>query len=545
MEILQTIHVSGKTLTYVSQQLIGDTDTLTIGFTFDADDTVWGDLKKSVVLYRDGLKYHLELDEENKVVVPRCVNQAKAFMVSLRGDMYGLTTNTITIKVEKTLNLEDAVTEYDEKDFISVMFEKLRVFDSTKIDTVEYIDNNLSFYANGELLFNFEITGGGGASYVLPTMSSTVKGGAKAGNNLVVVGETLNVTGVLLSETDPTVPDWAKNATKPIYNKAEVGLGNVDNTSDANKPVSTAQLAALNLKINSSLMAVPNGVATLDSSGFVPSSQLPSYVDDVLDGYLFEGAFYSDVAHTILISAMGGKIYLELTTNKAYRWSGSLYVVIPDSLALGEITGTAYDGLKGKTVTDALAAHLISNTAHAIATTSTNGFMSAASVTKLNGIATNANNYSLTNALLSDVLVAATEETVFAEDDTVSFTDTSATNATKKISFANLKLAFKAFFDTLYTKVITGVDIADAATLSVTLQPNTPARIATLTTCTSLTINLTAGNWWDEYRVIFKTGATAPSITLPASIEWADGTPPTFAANKKYEISVVDNFWRV
>jgi hypothetical protein len=52
----------------------------------------------------------------------------------------------------------------------------------------------------------------------------------------------------LQSETDPTVPAWAKTPSKPSYTKAEVGLGNVDNTSDANKPVSTAQQAALDLK---------------------------------------------------------------------------------------------------------------------------------------------------------------------------------------------------------------------------------------------------------------------------------------------------------
>ena len=47
------------------------------------------------------------------------------------------------------------------------------------------------------------------------------------------------------TETDPTVPAWAKASTKPSYTKSEVGLGNVDNTSDMDKPVSTAQKAAI------------------------------------------------------------------------------------------------------------------------------------------------------------------------------------------------------------------------------------------------------------------------------------------------------------
>lgn len=54
------------------------------------------------------------------------------------------------------------------------------------------------------------------------------------------------------TETDPTVPAWAKAATKPSYTKSEVGLGNVDNTADSAKPVSTAQQTALNGKANTS-----------------------------------------------------------------------------------------------------------------------------------------------------------------------------------------------------------------------------------------------------------------------------------------------------
>ena len=57
--------------------------------------------------------------------------------------------------------------------------------------------------------------------------------------------------------------------------KADVGLGNVDNTSDANKPVSTAQQTALNLKQDTSAKGAANGYASLDSGGKVPAAQLP------------------------------------------------------------------------------------------------------------------------------------------------------------------------------------------------------------------------------------------------------------------------------
>lgn len=82
-----------------------------------------------------------------------------------------------------------------------------------------------------------------------------------------------------------------------------------------------------------------NGIATLDESGKVPSSQLPSYVDDVVE-YGNKSKFPT--------TGESGKIYLDMETNKSYRWGGTSYVEISSSLALGETTGTAYDGAKGK-----------------------------------------------------------------------------------------------------------------------------------------------------------------------------------------------------
>lgn len=101
--------------------------------------------------------------------------------------------------------------------------------------------------------------------------------------------------------------------------KAAVGLGNVDNTSDANKPVSSAQQTALNGKINTSEKGAANGVATLGADGKVPTAQLPSYVDDVLE-FANLAAFPG--------TGESGKIYIALDTNKQYRWSGSAYVHI-------------------------------------------------------------------------------------------------------------------------------------------------------------------------------------------------------------------------
>lgn len=92
-----------------------------------------------------------------------------------------------------------------------------------------------------------------------------------------------------------------------------------------------------------------------DSAGNkkIPSSYLPSYVDDVLEGYLYNSKFYEDTAHTKEITAEAGKIYTDLSTNKIYRWSGTQYTVISDTIATGTTTGTAYDGAKGASLEEA------------------------------------------------------------------------------------------------------------------------------------------------------------------------------------------------
>lgn len=89
---------------------------------------------------------------------------------------------------------------------------------------------------------------------------------------------------------------------------------------------------------------VNGGIATLDNNGKIPSSQLPSYVDDIIEGYLYEGAFYSDNLHTELITGESGKIYTDLATSTTYRWSGSMYVQIKGDLVIGENQGNAADG---------------------------------------------------------------------------------------------------------------------------------------------------------------------------------------------------------
>lgn len=97
---------------------------------------------------------------------------------------------------------------------------------------------------------------------------------------------------------------------------------------------------------------VAGGFASLDGTGKVPAAQLPSYVDDVLEGYVSDGKFYSDEGKQDEVPLESGKIYVDLGTNKTYRYSGTQLTEISASLALGETASTAFAGDKGKTAYD-------------------------------------------------------------------------------------------------------------------------------------------------------------------------------------------------
>lgn len=144
-------------------------------------------------------------------------------------------------------------------------------------------------------------------------------------------GEKLSAALGKLARAVRSLMEHLANTANPHgVTKSQVGLGNV--TNDA--------------QVKRSEMGKAGGVATLDGTGQVPASQLPSFVDDVLE-YASKSAF----------PARGetGKIYVALDTNLTWRWSGSAYVEISKSLALGETSSTAYPGDKGKTLAADLA----------------------------------------------------------------------------------------------------------------------------------------------------------------------------------------------
>ena len=145
-----------------------------------------------------------------------------------------------------------------------------------------------------------------------------------AGNGLTLSGTTFSLP-VTTSGTGNVVTGISQTA-----NGITVNLGSMPTSSDLATYIPLSQKGAA------------NGVAVLDGSGQVPASQLPSYVDDVLEGYykVADGKFYKEAAYTTLIAGETGKIYVSLDTNKTYRWTGTTFVYI---------TSGAVDSVNGLT----------------------------------------------------------------------------------------------------------------------------------------------------------------------------------------------------
>lgn len=146
-------------------------------------------------------------------------------------------------------------------------------------------------------------------------------------------------TAVVLNTTLPNLPGVGGEYTKvQVNNKGQVTGGGKLGFSDL-PPISADQVGAIPM----TQKGTADGVASLDSSGKVPASQLPGFVDDVRE---------FDNREAFPGTGEDGVIYIANDTNQTYRWGGSDYVPIGSDLALGETSSTAYPGDKGKTAYD-------------------------------------------------------------------------------------------------------------------------------------------------------------------------------------------------
>jgi len=178
------------------------------------------------------------------------------------------------------------------------------------------------------------VTGTGG---IVKTADLTTTDVTATGNATSFVTAVTQDSKGKITATKSTVP--TADATTAGITKLYTGTGSNTDGAMSQAAVNTA-LAG---KLDTTLKGAANGLAELDADGKVPSSQLPSYVDDVIE--------VDDYAH-LPTTGEAGKIYVTKDDNKTYRWTGTAYAQIKGDLALGETSSTAYRGDHGKTAYD-------------------------------------------------------------------------------------------------------------------------------------------------------------------------------------------------
>ena len=141
-------------------------------------------------------------------------------------------------------------------------------------------------------------------AYLHSTTPSANDNSTKVATTAYVDAAIPDTSSFITTETDPTVPSWAKASSKPTYSASEVGA------------------------VATSAVGANSGVAPLNASGKIDSTYLPSYVDDVIEGYYYNSKFYTTSAHTTEITGETGKIFVDLSTNKTYRYGGSSFTEI-------------------------------------------------------------------------------------------------------------------------------------------------------------------------------------------------------------------------
>ena len=268
-----------------------------------------------------------------------------------------------------------------------------------------------------------------------------------------------------------------------------------------------------------------NGFASLDANGTVPANQLPSYVDDIIDVYatydksatgeLTNIKLYSDAAHQNAITGEAGKIYINITNGEPpyqFRWTGTIFArADAQVLILGQITGTAFDGGRGKELEDQVASLKANGASHFYNNTY------QASTVRLNfkcwfGNGNVQNHYSQITA------ATASQAGVMTAADKVKL-DTTLPNqiATETTNRTNADNAITAKINSFPDHIL-GRDLENSGNL-----------INLITSATKLTL----GYWWTERKEdgSFQVNETQHTFDIPAATQTLAGVMT--AADKK------------
>lgn len=234
-------------------------------------------------------------------------------LVRIRGRINNQDTWDTLAEFTGNVNELVEVFTYDQLEALCIVFEATNGYDF-KIVASSFDSNKLTIETPDGTLDNFNTL-----TFESSDNSIDIVADPLTGTIDFTTGETTGVTSVNGRTGDV------------ILDKSDVNLDQVDNTSDADKPISDDTQDALDLKIDLLEKGAADGVAPLNSSSKIDAIYLPSYVDDVV-----EVADYASLP----IPGEDGKIYVTLDTNKIYRWSGSLYIEIAENKSIwGSITG--------------------------------------------------------------------------------------------------------------------------------------------------------------------------------------------------------------
>lgn len=266
-----------------------------------------------------------------------------------------------------------------------------------------------------------------------------------------------------LQDSDPA---RASTIFNPLFERLIENTHAVKKVADAAQAAAEEAVESAGTAIPATQKGTPGGLAELDETGKVPSSQLPGYVDDVVDGYYHEGAFYSDLTHEHKITPESGKIYVDVESNITYRWSGTVYVAIGSDLALGETASTAYRGDRGKTAYDH--SQIKKGNPHGTAAsdigyTDTHGLKAKDLQTAIDALAQRPS---------MDVKAAELKDAI-ADKDAVLITDSAEEDTLKRILWSKIKALFAAASHTHSASNITSgtLSAARGGTGQTTLTP--------------------------------------------------------------------------
>ena len=203
-------------------------------------------------------------------------------------------------------------------------------------------DQKLVTYDNADSKHNLDTLNAGDSNYSSSTIGQFVTANDRTVldatlTNIAYDSNTKKFTKTTRGSTTADVAALSTLLTDMNLNTNITGMGTGKTLSGLSQSNGVISATFQDISITSSQISdkgTAGCVATLDDSGHIPASQLPSYVDDVIEGTL----------STFPSPGETGKIYVDTSTNTSYRWSGSQYTKVASDLSLGETSSTAYRG---------------------------------------------------------------------------------------------------------------------------------------------------------------------------------------------------------